>query len=433
MTHVTSFQRVLLIGDPGKLPAPVFGLAREWFVVAAEHELANTPQLFRDAHAVPLASEIDIEVYHDHADEIHAWAQDIVRIHGPFDRIIAPSEYTICIGAQLRDRFGVPGWNEDEAARVRDKGEMKRRMTSAGVPTAGFIDLAVTTDLACIEAWAAKRPGRLVFKPKNQAGSRGVQIFDRADALCAAVARMPRDLSSKHLVEDFVYGQLLHIDGLMRDGELRFLAASRYLAPCLSWLNDSQAMGSVLISNRQALDRIMQFTTDVLAALSLNDLTFHLEAFDDGDGLTFLEIAGRPGGAAIVPYLRSQYGIDLLEEMVRCDLGLPSCGHSRGAMELDQTPRNGGWIATSMPTAAACRVVGMRGLDALPSSVFLADLPAIGERFNMNGDEGKASGRFHVATGSEAETEEALRTIDERYQLMVEQFATTAATREWRE
>ncbi len=419
MTFKPPFQRVLIIGDPRTIPTSLYRVSRTWFAVAKPEELTGCTLPLEDVLALNFPPEFNINAYDSHIEDIAAWMSQLVQTHGSFDRIVAPTEYTIQIGSRLRARFGVPGWTPELADRVRDKGVMKARVKAAGIATAEFLDPAVISDSAEIAAWIATRPGRLVLKPKTQAGSRGLHIFDDAKSLNATLAAMPIEVRNCHLVEDFLPWPLLHIDGLVRNGKLRFVAGSRYLAPCLSWLADGSAMGSVLLTQPEMLRRIVEFAQELVQALGLEDLVFHLEAFFDGTSLHFLEIAGRPGGAAIVPHLRSQYGIDLQAEMIRCDLGLPAGSDAVGQLQADTIPRCGGWIATQMPTSAACKVTGMLGLDDLPSSVFDADLPKIGAYFNLHGDEGLPSGRFHVRTVSESETEAALSAIAERYKLLV--------------
>lgn len=311
MTSTPSFQRVLIIGDPRTVPASLYRVSRTWFAIAKPEELAGCALPLEEVLALNFPPEFNIDVYNTRIDDIVKWMSRLVQVHGPFDRIVTPTEYTIQIGSRLRARFGVPGWTPELADRVRDKGVMKARMKAAGVSTADFLDLATISDSAMINAWAATRPGRIVLKPKTQAGSRGLYIFEDAKSLSSALSIMSDEMRCRHLIEDFLPWPLLHIDGLVRDGKLRFVAGSRYLAPCLSWLADGSAMGSVLLTQPEMLGGIAEFARRVIEALDIDDLVFHLEAFFDGTSLHFLEIAGRPGGAAIVPHLCSQYCIDL--------------------------------------------------------------------------------------------------------------------------
>ncbi|MDQ3287637.1 MAG: hypothetical protein M3Q42_05125 [Pseudomonadota bacterium] len=421
MNDHSAFERVLILGDPRLVPTSLWPMSHKWFAAARVEEVQGCLLPLQAGLQLRFPEEFNIDAYMDQRELLIEWASGIAASHGAFDRIIAPTEYTIEIGALLREALGVPGWMPGEAERVRNKGVMKARMRAANVHTADFIDLATVSDLSEIRRWADGRPGRIVLKPKTQAGSRGVRVVDDGEALAACLDSMSGEVRLQHLVEDFMPWPLLHIDGLVRDGELLFLAGARYLDPCLSWLADGRAMGSVLLTDKPSLQRVTDFAHEVVEAMQLRDMVFHLEAFDDGNTLHFLEIAGRPGGAAIVPHLRSQYGVDLQEEMIRCDLGLLPGSDAQGQLAADavSTPRSGGWIATPMPTGDPCRVVGMRGLDDLPGSVFDADLPRIGSTFNLRGDEGLASGRFHVRTQSETQSEEALRAIADRYALLV--------------
>ncbi|WP_191488204.1 hypothetical protein [Pseudomonas sp. FEN] len=159
-------------------------------------------------------------------------------------------------------------------------------------------------------------------------------------------------------------------------------------------------MSSVLIDDPALQKAIVQFTQHTLSSLSAHDLVFHLEAFLLSDQrLVFLEIASRPGGAAIVPCIKSIYGVDLLEENFKVEVEVPSALNSLGFLGAHMS-KSGGWIVLALPEMSWCEVLSVQGAPPLGEHVTWRKIVAVGTRFNKEYFEYPAVGMFVVSHDS---------------------------------
>jgi biotin carboxylase len=141
---------------------------------------------------------------------------------GPIDGAVAVDEKSAVIAAALS-----PAYHSLEGVlAARDKRRMRERLTAAGVSCPHHVVLARGAELAR----AVRFP--CVVKPPMLSGSQGVIRADDADELHAAIGRARRILH-RHaaargaedaffdlLVEDYVPGPEVTIEGIMQHGEL---------------------------------------------------------------------------------------------------------------------------------------------------------------------------------------------------------------------
>jgi hypothetical protein len=252
-------------------------------------------------------------------------AKDWIEQHGEqFDRVISLSEYELIDAARLRERLNVPGAKTDEVQLVRDKVQMKRAISQAGLRVPRFLSL---TDL--LTSRSAPWPGTTVLKPLNGASSEDVMLFESPEHLQTAIGERSTQIASldkgdaahsNFEAEEFISGAIVHFDGLVANSELITITASRYVGTCLAY-----AQGRPLGSYHFPIDAEMKhWVSRALAAVNLRQGTFHLEAIEN-DGLVFLEVGNRVGGANVVPTFEMATGVHLPSEELSIALsGCPS-------------------------------------------------------------------------------------------------------------
>jgi hypothetical protein len=130
------------------------------------------------------------------------------------------------------------------------------------------------------------------------------------------------DNRSFYVLEQFVPGDVYHVDGLVNGGEVLFSVAHKYAQPPLS----VYAGGGVFIT--RSLDRksqeskdLIAFNKQVLKAFGIQHGATHSEyirAHSDGQ-LYFLENAARVGGANIAENVEHATGINLWREWARIE------------------------------------------------------------------------------------------------------------------
>jgi hypothetical protein len=247
-----------------------------------------------------------------------------------FDRVFSVSEYELLDAARVREHLQVPGPSLYEATLVRDKVAMKAAVSLAGIAVPRFLPLADALAAAGALPWT----GRTVLKPTHGAGSEDVVIFDSAASCMRALQARATGVKaldgaapavSGFELEEFVEGDILHLDGLVQDGEVKAVIASRYVGTCVQY-NANRPMGSSQFDLGAAQREWVQ---GVIRAVRIGAGAFHLEVIDSPRGYVFLEIGHRTGGGAAPLTTSLAWGADLqtldLELLVgatRRDLGL---------------------------------------------------------------------------------------------------------------
>lgn len=380
----------------------------------AEHMSHAARRRFARIGVLDVPHTLDFDAYDRAVDQMIRLVEEFAVDLGPPTAVVAMYEQVTLPAARLRDHFGVPGVGTDTALLCRDKVRMKEVMRSDGIRVPAFWAVNATTPYAELEKIATAVPGQIVLKPQRQAGSYGIMVFrDGTEFLAHARSRgIPDD----HEVEEFIEGDVCHVDGVVRDGEIRFISASRYIGDCLNFQNGAQHLSGVTFDDAPTLARITDLTARVLHALKLQTSTFHLELFHTPDDeLVFLEVGNRFGGAYISNSLRAVYGVDLVRESVLACMGLPSeVGTVTSILDHDGIGASG-WLNIALSGSEPCVVKRIRGLDACPDTVVLSDIPNIGQTINDDLAVFPSAGRFALSGASSAEIERDIRRLAAAY------------------
>ncbi len=358
----------------------------------------------------------DLDTYDRAFDRIRELVDQLAAEFGPPAAIVGMYEHTTLPAARLREHFGLQGTTVRTTMLCRDKVPMKEAMAAAGVRVPRFVAVGPDTGPAELEAFARQTPGRVVLKPRSQAASIGVHLLeDAAELLELAAAGM---LKEGYEAEEFIAGPVYHIDGVVRDGTMRWFCASRYLDTCFDFQHGDTPLAAVTPDDPALAERIRAFTMAVLEPLELRDSVIHLELFHTPDDeLVFLEIGNRFGGAGISWHQRTVFGVDLARESVLACLGRPSEVRTPRTMMDHQDPLSSGWLYMPLTAKEPVVVREVTGLDELPDSVLAASLPCVGDVLRTGGSVWPNTGGFLVGGRSSGEVEKDMARIANTYAL----------------
>ncbi|MEU2060941.1 ATP-grasp domain-containing protein [Streptomyces sp. NPDC013455] len=275
-----------------------------------------------------------------------------------FDRVISMSEYELLDAARLREHLGVAGAPVDQVALARDKVLMKQAVHEAGLRVPRFLPVPRFLQLDGRVPWH----GHTVLKPHRGASSEDVLVFDTPSQAAAAITEGRTGIAGldagTHLeefeVEEFVSGPVRHYDGLVQGGEVLVLTASQYVGTCLTYAQ-GLPMGSFQIP---VTERTRSWVSRALAAVRIEDGSFHLEAIVHEGEPVFLEVGNRVGGADVVATVELATGVHLPSYELRVLLGEPVAG------TLPQPPagrRRYGWFVHPGHHLAGRTFHGLRG------------------------------------------------------------------------
>jgi biotin carboxylase len=327
---------------------------------------------------------IDFEDLRGSTDRIVAFAQT-----HPLAAVVAVDDAGTLLAATAAEALGLPHNPVDAVQAARDKASMRERFATAGLPTPRFTTADIDADPKTVAA-AVRYP--CVVKPLDLSGSQGVvkvddagsfpQVFTRVGAIVSAC--MPHGTRRSVLIEDFIPGEEVAVEALLRGGDLELLAIFDKPDPLNGPFFEETiyVTPSRLTPERQA--QILATTVRAARALGLTDGPIHAELRINDHGIWMLEVAARSIGGLCSRTLRFGSGISLEELILRHAAGLPMPSHPResaaaGVMMLPI--RNRGRLRAVEGQGEAKQVPGVEGLViTIPPGEQVVPLPE-GDRY----------------------------------------------------
>jgi biotin carboxylase len=252
----------------------------------------------------------------------------------PIRGIVAASDPTAVIAALAGERLGFRRNPPEAARRAANKHALRLAFAEAGVPQPAFALHALDADP---EAVAASAPYPCVLKPLLFSASRGVIRADDPAGFVAAWRRIERLLhhtrferrareegeARQLLVERFVPGPEVAVEGLLREGRLETLAFFDKPDPL-----DGPFFEETLYVTPSRHPEALQAAAiarvaDACHALGLVEGPIHAELRLSPEGPVVLEVAARSIGGLCSRTLRFGAGVSLEEVLVAHAMGLP--------------------------------------------------------------------------------------------------------------
>jgi biotin carboxylase len=278
---------------------------------------------------------------------------------------------TTVVGAAIGHALGLRANRPAAVSATRDKQSMREALARAGVRQPGFVVASIGDDPRAVAAGA---PYPCVLKPLVLAASRGVIRADTESQFVAAWQRISAILAEpdvqalgegarKILVEEFVPGVEVALEGMLTDGNLTTLAIFDKPDPL-----DGPFFEETIYVTPSRLPEATQKTVadcaaQAAAALGLSDGPVHVELripvhgglpINDA-GPWLIELAARSIGGLCSRSLRFGTGLSLEEVILMHALG-------RDIGELRREPRPAGVMMIPIPRGGVLR--GVSGLAA---------------------------------------------------------------------
>ena len=214
---------------------------------------------------------------------------------------------------QYADELGVVV--PEAVARARDKAEMREAFARAGVPQPEW-HLGSDPEAVGFPC---------VLKPLTRSGSQGVIRANTPEEAADAAARIRAILDDENaelLVERFVEGEEVAVEGLLEHGRLTVLAVFDKPDPLDGPYFEETIYVTPSRKPPDVLERIHGLTAEAAKALGLTEGPVHAE-LRLGPPITVLELAARSIGGLCSRSLRFGLGVSLEELILRHALRLP--------------------------------------------------------------------------------------------------------------
>lgn len=235
------------------------------------------------------------------------------------DRIIPLDEYDVEMAAFLREHLRMPGIGLSATKLFRDKLAMRVAIKAAGLREPEFSPVINHDD---IRDWTWRIPAPWVLKPRLEAGAMGIKRVQSDGDLWRLIEELG-DQQSFRVLEQFVPGDVYHVDALTVNGETIFSNVSRYGRPPLAVSHDGGVfMTYTLPDDHPEAQELFAFNKQIIKALGHTHGPTHAEfikGYADGQ-FYFLEIAARVGGAHIADLVHKTRNVNLWGEWARLEI-----------------------------------------------------------------------------------------------------------------
>jgi hypothetical protein len=241
-----------------------------------------------------------------------------------YDRIAALDEFDMEVAAQLREHMRIPGIGTTAIAYYRDKLAMRMGASDAGFLVPEFIRVLNYDE---IREYMRRVPAPWLLKPRSEASALGIKKIQNPDELWPVLEQLG-DRQSYFLMEQFVPGDIFHVDSIISEGKVVFSSVHQYGRPPMQVMHDGGVFTTRTVdrSSRDCIE-LTELNSRLAPALGLERGVTHgeyIRAHADGR-YYFLEIAARVGGAFIVDLVEQSTGINLWREWAKIEVA-----HLRG-------------------------------------------------------------------------------------------------------
>jgi biotin carboxylase len=273
-------------------------------------------------------------------DEIHTIPRDatgaairrrvdvIARAHR-IDRVAALDDFDVETAAMLREHLQIAGMGRTTASGFRDKLAMRVKARALGLGVPEFS--AVFNDQQ-VNEWAGRVTPPWVLKPRSSAAAIGIKKAGSVEELWRALDAAGDDRSNC-VLEQFVPGDVYHVDSIIWAGTVVFAVAFKYGRPPMEIaheggifitrrLPDDSAEGRALLEVNRMLQEGFGLGRGVSHSEFIRVMGPAAEAgrHEDTARFVFLETSARVGGAFIVDTIEAATGVNLWREWARIEI-----------------------------------------------------------------------------------------------------------------
>ena len=282
----------------------------------------------------------------------------------PLAAILGVDDETLLLAAIASQALGLTHNTPDSVIATRNKYRFRVALANAGPPSPEFRLVDIAADDARQAARAAPYP--CVLKPLALAAGRGVIRADDESAFIAArlriaailespdVAAVQGEAARQILVESYIPGAEVALEGLLHDGRLEILALFDKPDPLVGPYFEETILTTPSRLPAAVRQQIAATARAIVVALGLRHGPIHAEFRVNDKGVWPLEMAARSIGGLCGRVLRFSAGFSLEDLILRHALGLPATDHRA-------EPRPGGVMMIPIPRAGTLRQV--RGLE----------------------------------------------------------------------
>jgi biotin carboxylase len=235
------------------------------------------------------------------------------------DRIVPLDDYDVETAALLREHLRIPGMGDTTARYFRDKLAMRVKAREHGILVPEFVHVL---NYDRVREYMERVPPPWVLKPRSEASAIGIKKAHHAEEVWQLLDALG-DQQSFYVLEQYIPGDIFHIDSIVSEREVVFAVPHKYGHPPMNVAHDGGIFTTRRVpeesSDAQALESLNR---ELISALGLVRGVTHTEFIkgrDDGR-FYFLETASRVGGANIAETIEAATGMNLWAEWAKIEV-----------------------------------------------------------------------------------------------------------------
>lgn len=236
-----------------------------------------------------------------------------------YDRIVALDDFDMEMAALIREHMRVPGMGTTTAGCYRDKLAMRVIARALGFAVPEFCRVLNYDEL---RDFIARVPAPWLLKPRSETSAVGNRIIEEPEQLWRILDDLG-DQQSHYLLDQFVTGDIFHVDSIVSECEVLFQSVHQYGRSPLHLMRDGDVFTSRVV-DRESRDAVelIALNKSLAPAFGMVRGITHAEYVRSqaDDRYYFLEIAARVGGAFIAELVEVATGVNLWREWARLEV-----------------------------------------------------------------------------------------------------------------
>lgn len=234
------------------------------------------------------------------------------------DRIVPLDEHDMEKATALREHLRVPGMGETRVRYFRDKIAMRMQAEESGILCPTYVHVL---NHEKIKSFIQSTPSPWILKPRMEASTWGIRKVYHEDELWNIIHELGDD-QSNYILEQFVTGDVYHVDSIIAENEVMFTLCSQYLQTPLKVYNEGGIFRTINLVYQSADDlELKRLQKQVLKGMGLLRGIAHSEFLKSSmDGkFYFIETSARVGGAHISEMVEAASGLNLWKEWAKIE------------------------------------------------------------------------------------------------------------------
>ncbi len=250
----------------------------------------------------------------------------------PIAAIVGVDDDTTLLATTASESLGLPHNPVESAKATRDKYRLRHTLATRGVACPKFRRFSICDEIAEVSKHVDYP---CVIKPLSLSASRGVIRADNPNEFSDAFRRVATLLHAiekaadpdtesprlEVLVEDYIPGIEVALEGILLDGELKTLALFDKPDPLEGPFFEETLYITPSRLSPTIQNELQSTTSEAAAALGLHHGPVHAELRYNADGAHLIEIAARTIGGLCSRTLRFGTGMSLEELVIRHAIG----------------------------------------------------------------------------------------------------------------